>query len=152
MRGSAAHPSEMTGRRGGIATPALSAALSCPRGRTPRSHPGDPRLRARDADPDAFGPRRRHGRDGLHAAVPGRHAHRREEPDARHDLRRDPLLHQLRPALPAAQVAAAALALSVGAPAHAATIRVALERLPWPVDPALADGRDETTLARTLFA
>ena len=36
-------------------------------------------------DPDALRPRRRHRRHGLHAAVAGRHAHRRAEPDARDD-------------------------------------------------------------------
>jgi hypothetical protein len=31
-------------------------------------------------------------------------------------------------------------------------IRVGLEHLRWPLDPALVDGRDETTMARALFA
>lgn len=34
----------------------------------------------------------------------------------------------------------------------AGVVRVALDRVPWPLDPALATGRDETTLARALFA
>jgi hypothetical protein len=38
----------------------------------------------------------------------------------------------------------------VRGPAH--TLRVALANVPWPLDPALARTRDETTLVRTLFS
>src|SRR5439155_7896807 len=70
---------------------------------------------------------------------------------------------QLRPALPAAALAAAALAAAgCGASTTTAqqrfpvegppkTIRVALTRFRWPLDPALASTRDETTLARALY-
>jgi hypothetical protein len=40
--------------------------------------------------------------------------------------------------------------LPVHGPAH--TLRVAFEHVPWPLDPALARTRDETTLTRMLFA
>jgi hypothetical protein len=42
-----------------------------------------------------------------------------------------------------------ALPARVGPPG---LIRVALAELPWPLDPALAEGRDATTVARALFA
>src|SRR5213078_5315215 len=40
--------------------------------------------------------------------------------------------------------------LQASGPAN--VVRVALADFRWPLDPALAEGRDETTLARTLYA
>ncbi|MDX6512409.1 MAG: hypothetical protein QOE36_1913, partial [Gaiellaceae bacterium] len=37
-------------------------------------------------------------------------------------------------------------------PGPPGVLRVALADVPWPLDPALAAGRDETTLARTLYS
>ena len=54
-----------------------------------RHLPGDRLSRAAGADPDALRPRRRPRRHGLHARLPGRHAHRRAEPDPAHGRGRD---------------------------------------------------------------
>src|SRR5207245_2555485 len=74
-------------------------------------------------------------------------AHRRAQPHARHDRRGDPLLRQLRRALPSL-----AIALALAPAAQAGTIRVALPSLPWPLDPARLHTRDEQAVGRALLA
>src|SRR2546427_1253506 len=118
--------------------------------------------------PISLRPGRRPRRNGLHAGVAGRHAHRRAQPHEADRRRRHPLRRQLHPALPRAEVVALCAAVAVvaagcgsdrarraeppEATGPANVVRVALTNFHWPLDPALAAGRDETTLARALYS
>src|SRR5207237_8266483 len=96
------------------------------------------------------------------------YTHRRAQSHEVDRRRRHPLRRELHRALPRAEVAAlcagaALIAAGCGAgralqarPSAATgppnVVRVALTSFRWPLDPALVESRDETTLARALFA
>jgi DNA-binding NarL/FixJ family response regulator len=69
-------------------------------------HPRHPLHGPRRPRPDALRPRHRPRRDGLHARLTGRHAHRRAQPYAADRGRRDPVLREHGPAVPSPEVAA----------------------------------------------
>src|SRR5205823_3566448 len=133
-----------------------------------RRHPGFALDGPRRLDPHALRPGRRPRWDGLHAGIAGRYTHRRAQSHEVDRRRRHPLRRELHRALPRAEVAAlcagvALIAAGCGAgralqarPSAATgppnVVRVALTSFRWPLDPALVEGRDETTLARALYS